>query len=95
MARTTVKATYSLAPDIVARLERLATQWKVSKSEALTRAIREASEPSPEVYPIELLDALQGGARVSAADAAAWAVAVRTERQQVGERSLRPAPPAP
>ena len=89
MARTTIKATYSLAPEVVARLERLSVTWKVSKSEALSRAIREASEPSPTVYPIELLDALQGGARMPPDEAAAWMQAVRTERQQIGERVHR------
>ena len=61
MARTTVKATYSLAPEVVARLERLAAGWKVSKSEALSRAIRSAEEQSSGVSSFDALDALQTG----------------------------------
>ena len=84
MARTTIKATYSLDPRIVGQLERLAQTWKVSKSEALARAIAAAAEANPPADPVAdalaALRALQQSAAVSAAQAADWARDVREER---------------
>jgi hypothetical protein len=39
MATTTVKSTYSLDVDTVRELDAVARRWRVSKSEALRRAI--------------------------------------------------------
>jgi predicted transcriptional regulator len=76
MARTTIKATYSLAPDVVGQLERLAETWKVSKSAALARAIIDAARTHPPddqiASALASLHELQQVARVSEAEAAAW-----------------------
>ena len=47
MARTSVKATYSLDVDTARALEEMAKRWEVSKSEALRRAIRAAAQTLP------------------------------------------------
>jgi hypothetical protein len=52
-----VKATYSLDPGTVCRLEEIARHWGVSKSEALRRAIR-AAAVGPAAGPSEPLAAL-------------------------------------
>jgi predicted transcriptional regulator len=94
MARTTVKATYSLAPEVVARLERLAAGWKVSKSEALSRAIRSAEEQSSGVSSFDALDALQTGYAMTPAAAAGWMDEVRAQRQEL-RQELRQDPCSP
>lgn len=85
MARTTVKATYSLSPGVVDRLEHLAKIWKVSKSEALSRAISAAADAHPAADAvadaIAALRALQQVAQVSEPSAKDWARAARAERQ--------------
>ena len=85
MARTTVKATYSLAPDVVGQLERLAKSWKVSKSEALARAIIGAAQAAPPDDQIATaLGALrewQQVAHVSESQAAAWIAQSHNERR--------------
>jgi len=43
MAVTTIKSTYALDVETVRELEEMARAWKVSKSEALRRAIRSAA----------------------------------------------------
>jgi hypothetical protein len=83
MARTTVKATYSLAPEVVARLERLAATWKVSKSEALSRAICSAEEQPSGVLPFDALDALQAGYALTPGAAADWMDRVRAQRHDL------------
>jgi len=84
MARTTVKATYSLSPGIVDRLEQLAKTWQVSKSEALARAIAHAADANPPADPVAeallALKALHQSATVSEADADAWMQQARAQR---------------
>ena len=67
MARMTVKLTYSLDIETSRTLIQMATQWKVSKSEALRRAIRLASETasSDELPALGALDSLQQSLRLS------------------------------
>ena len=85
MARTVVKVTYSLAPSVVDRLERLAETWQVSKSEAVSRAIAAAADASPPpdavAESLAALRTLQQSANVSEPIAAAWARDARAERQ--------------
>ena len=71
MASTTIKSTYSLDVETVRSLERMARRWKVSKSEALRRAIRTVAEqsPPPEGDATAALDALQRAVDLSAAAA--------------------------
>lgn len=59
MATTTIKATYSLDPDTVRLLERTARRWRVSKSEALRRAIRAAALADMPNDAEALLDSIQ------------------------------------
>ena len=44
MASAMIKSTYSLDPETVRRVERLAARWKVSKSEVLRRAVAVADK---------------------------------------------------
>lgn len=82
MAIPKIKATYSLDPDTVDLLERLAERWKVSKSEALRRAIRSAASAAPTVSSAEAaLDRWQGALGVSEKLAAAWGRQARSERR--------------
>jgi hypothetical protein len=83
MASPTIKGTYALDPETVAALERMARRWGVSKSEALRRAIKQASaqeaaEPSPRV---SALDRLQRAAGLSTRAARAWERDVIVERK--------------
>ncbi len=93
MATTTVKATYSLDPGTVLRLEEIARSWGVSKSEALRRAIRAAAsgEAPDNGGPVDALDALQRAAALTPSSARAWAADARAERRaprsQAGRRS--------
>ncbi len=82
MATATVKATYSLDPGTVSRLEEIARAWGVSKSEALRRAIRAAAAgPGQPGGPLAALDALQKDAALSGPKARAWAEEARRERR--------------
>ena len=83
MATTTVKATYSLDPGTVNRLEEIARHWGVSKSEALRRAIRAAAagEAPGSGGPLAALDALQRTAGLTTSSARAWADEARKERR--------------
>ena len=47
MAITTIRSTYALDVETMQVLERIAHRWKVSKSEALRRAIRAAEGQKP------------------------------------------------
>lgn len=82
MATPTVKATYSLDPGTVLRLEEIARSWGVSKSEALRRAIRAAAsgEAPASGGPLDALDALQRAAALTPSSARAWAADIRAER---------------
>ncbi len=90
MATVTVRSTYSLDLDAVQRLEGLAKRWNTSKSGALRRAIREASE---RVSPggsekVEALRQLQQMLALDAESAARWAAEVRRERRGASERRM-------
>lgn len=82
MASTTIKSTYALDVETVRALEGMARRWKVSKSEALRRAIRSAAaqaEPGGSTA-LRALDRLQGTLDLSAADRRRW------ERESLAER---------
>lgn len=83
MAITSVKSTYALDVETVTTLERMAKHWKVSKSEALRRAIRIAAEAETGMNPeaIAALDELQGSLGMDANSARAWARTARAERR--------------
>ena len=88
MAITTIKSTYALDVETVRALERMAGRWKVSKSEALRRAIRAAAgEEPPHTDALHALDRLQRSVSLTPAKARAWAREIRTERQAWSRRS--------
>ncbi len=94
MAVTTVKSTYSLDPETVRQLERMALRWKVSKSEALRRAIRAAAGEDPESGAggaLDALDRLQRSLRLTPARARAWAAEARKERRAASSPVARSA----
>jgi hypothetical protein len=82
MATQTIKTTYALDVETVRTLERIAHRWRVSRSEALRRAIRAAAgdDAGSAGGPVEALDALQGSLGLNTASARAWANRVRAER---------------
>lgn len=82
MAIPKIKATYSLDPETIRLLERLARKWDVSKSEALRRAIRASAgaESQPDDR-IAALDRLQKSLGLSKAAADAWAREARAMRR--------------
>ena len=85
MASVTIRSTYALDRETVDRLESLARQWNVSKSEALRRAIRAADLRSSVEYRLTALDTLQASMQLSRRKAQSWIQEVRRDR----ERSTR------
>jgi hypothetical protein len=91
MATTTIKSTYSLDVETVRSLDAIAHRWRVSKSEALRRAIRIAAH-EPQVGPAEAttaLDALQRSLKLSSRAADRWRQDVRSERRTSERRRAR------
>ena len=86
MARTTVKSTYSLDLETVHKLDALAAQWQVSKSEVLRRAIDLAvrDQAASVISPLQALKALQKSlkARLSRRQIESWAAETRRERMK-------------
>ena len=83
MATQTVKTTYSLDVKTIRTLEGLAERWKVSKSEALRRAIQASAEREPREAgreALRALDELQRSLGLTAESAARWQKAIRAER---------------
>jgi hypothetical protein len=89
MATTVIRTTYALDEETVRRLEGLARQWNVSKSEALRRAIRAADSTSTTPDDrLKALDELQASMHLSGSRAEAWVRQVRTERRRGTARRL-------
>ena len=88
MPRTTVKATYTLDPETIRQLERIARAMGTSKSEAIRRAIAllASTEPAAGSDAVLALDELQQALAIDAGQAAAWQEAVRAERAASGPR---------
>ena len=89
MATQTVKTTYSLDLKTVRTLEALAQRWKVSKSEALRRAIRASAEREPREAgreALRALDELQRALGLTAETAEQWVQAVQDERRAWSRR---------
>ena len=82
MATPAIKSTYLMDVETSEALERLARRWRVSKSEALRRAIRTVAErePAEPGEALRALDQLQRSLRLTAARTRAWTQAVRRER---------------
>ena len=83
MAIPKIKATYSLDPETVRAIERLARRWRVSKSEALRRAIRAAagSGPTEAKQALAALDRLQRLLSLTPSGARRWLGTARAERR--------------
>ena len=84
-----IKSTYVMDVGTVQALERIAQRWRVSKSEALRRAIRAAAEqPAPKsADALQALNQLQRSLKLTPARARAWARAARGERRAAAARS--------
>ena len=89
MASTVIRTTYAFDEETVRRLEGLARQWNVSKSEALRRAIRAADITSTTADDrLKALDELQASMHVTRSGAEAWVRQVRAERRRSTARRL-------
>jgi hypothetical protein len=88
MATTTIKSTYSLDVETVRQLEAMARRWKVSKSEALRRAIRAAAsqQPATEQEALDALQRLQDTIGLSDQAAGNWEDRIRSERRAAARR---------
>ena len=88
MASTTIKSTYSLDVESVRALEALARRWRVSKSEALRRAIRSEAgrQPDRSRDALAALDELQASLRSRDVDLEEWAREVEAGRRAAGLR---------
>lgn len=91
MATTTVKGTYSLDLETVQTLEEIAKRWKVTKSEALRRAIQAAAGVrGPETDdPIRALDRFQRSLGLTPRAADRWQREVRLQRKASSRRLER------
>lgn len=92
MASTVIRTTYALDADTVARLDRLAKAWKLSRSAALRKLIRER-EPERRRTPAERLAALRAlqasSKRLGRARIEQWLREIREEREAGTEHLLR------
>jgi len=86
---TTCKVTYSLKPSTVARVQELATQWGIPKSEVIRRIIDNASmvdlAEKKVLTPLEALDRLQKNG-IPAEAAARYIREIRAERRAWGRK---------
>lgn len=91
MAISRVKSTYSMDGETVRTLDSLARRWKVTKSEALRRAIQMAAarEPPGEAQLRALEDA-QRSMRLARKVADAWLEGARRERRAASRRGEGP-----
>ena len=90
MATMTIRGTYALDVGTVRRLEDLARRWGVSKSEALRRAIRGASDTDRlSETGLEVLDALQRTTGLTRRRVDEWVATVWTERRRASSRRVR------
>ena len=89
MAVMTIKSTYALDVPTVRALEEMARTWKVSKSEALRRAIRAAAERETggAGEALGALEGLQRALALTPTKARAWSARVRKERRMSSSRS--------
>lgn len=86
MATPTIRSTYALDVATVRTLERVARRWKVSKSEALRRAIRAAGEERGGQDALDKLSELQRSLGLSRSRARGWARQARDERRASSTR---------
>lgn len=91
MATTTIKSTYSLDVETVRQLEAIAKRWRVSKSEALRRAIRAAARQRtvPAKEALDALDELQKALALTDEQTGRWEKTNRRERRASARRLER------
>jgi predicted transcriptional regulator len=92
MAIQTIKSTYALDVETVRTLDRLAERWRVTKSEALRRAIQAsaasaAAESTGEA--LRALDRLQATLKLDVGATREWARSARQERKASSTRRTR------
>jgi len=75
-----------LDEETVRLLERLASRWDVSKSEALRRVIRASAAEARGAEPTAALDRLQQSLGLTEAVTAAWKRHARAERRASSKR---------
>jgi predicted transcriptional regulator len=85
MATPTIKSTYSLDPQTVHDLERLARQLGTSKSEVLRRAVQSLArqQTTPEADALLALEELQKRMGLTEKKANAWIAQVHRERSEM------------
>lgn len=85
MATPTIKSTYSLDPQTVRDLERLARKYRTSKSDILRRAVQSlaAQEATPEAQGLQALEELQKRIGLTRKKADDWVTEVRRERAEM------------
>ena len=78
-----IRSTFSLDIETARALEVLARRWKVSKSEAVRRAVGAVAEKEdPRARKkLEALDKLQASVKARGIDVEAWAREARAERR--------------
>jgi predicted transcriptional regulator len=87
MASAMIKSTYSLDPETVRRVERLATRWKVSKSEVVRRVVAvadkapEVKENPADLTPLEAWRKVQKELNLTSAEVRAWEAESRRIRR--------------
>jgi len=89
VTRPSIRSTYALDEKTVRALERIAQRWRVSKSEALRRAIlaAEGEDPDSTQDRIEALDRLQRSLRLTPDRARTWAQKTTRTRRAWSTRS--------
>ena len=89
MAIPKIKSTYSLDPQTVRDLDRLARKYGTSKSDILRRAVRSlaAQETNPAAEGLQALEELQKRIGLTEEKADDWVTEVRRERAEM-ERDL-------
>ena len=76
------KATYSLDPDTLEKLNRLSHRWQVSKTEALRRAVHRAAEVAPSFQErIDALHSLQRWAEEKRINLKEWQKMIKDGRR--------------
>jgi Ribbon-helix-helix protein, copG family len=95
MAMMTIKSTYALDADSVRTLEQQSRRWRVSKSEALRRAIRAAAgQAAPQgTEALRALDRFQRALDLTPARVAGRGRSARGERRGVGRVCAVPSRP--
>lgn len=87
MAIPSIKATYTIDVETKRALDELAKRWEVSRSEALRRAVRQASGTSAASSRLAAFEALQQRVTLSRVQAERWATRQRSDRRRASLRS--------